>query len=67
MNEAQLKIKDYMDQKISQLQSGLDKLKDRDKQPDPLGDTYNAILKCNVELMIKRLKKLEKELIEVLG
>ena len=44
MNEAQLKIKEYMDQKVSQLQCGLEKLEDRDSQPDPLGDTYNAIL-----------------------
>lgn len=66
MNDSQLKIKDFMDQRVNQLRSGLANLNDRDKQPDPLGDLYNGILRHSIEFEITHMKQLERDLIEVL-
>lgn len=65
MNDNQLKVKDFLDNRINELQSGLSKLQDRDKQPAQLGNFYNGVLKNSVEFEIKKTKELKKDLIEV--
>lgn len=67
MNDSQLKVKDFLDNRINELQSGLDNLQDRDKQPTQLGNFYNSILRHNVEFEIDKTKELKKDLIEVLA
>ena len=42
MNYSQSQIKHYMDDQIPQMEEGLDNLRERDFQPDGMGDLYNA-------------------------
>ncbi len=65
MNDNQLKVKDFLDNRINELQSGLNNLQDRDKQPTQLGNFYNNVLKHSVEFEIKKTKELKKDLIEL--
>lgn len=67
MNDNQLKVKDFLDNRINELQSGLTNLQDRDKQPTQLGNFYNGVLKHSIEFEIKKTKELKKDLIEVLA
>lgn len=65
MNDNQLKVKDFLDNRINELQSGLSNLQDRDKQPTQLGNFYNSVLKHSIEFEIKKTKELKKDLIEL--
>ncbi len=67
MNDNQLKVKDFLDNRINELQSGLSKLQDRDEQPTQLGNFYNGALKYCIEFEIQKTKELKKDLIEVLA
>lgn len=67
MNDNQLKVKDFLDNRINELKSGLSKLQDRDEQPTQLGNFYNGVLKHSIEFEIQEMKELKKDLIEVLA
>lgn len=67
MNDNQLKVKDFLDNRINELQSGLTNLQHRNKQPTQLGNFYNSVLRHNIEFEIKKTKELKEDLIEVLA
>jgi hypothetical protein len=66
MNENQKKIQHYMDEKIDALKRGMYNLRDRDYQPNSMGDLYNGMLKHSVEFEIKHMEHLKEELIDEL-
>lgn len=67
MNDSQSRVKKFMNSQIEQLESGLDNLRDRDYQPNDMGNLYNGMLKHSVEFEIKHMRHLRDELLDVLG
>ena len=66
MNYSQSQIKHYLDDQIHQMDEGLDNLRERDFQPDGMGDLYNGMLKHTVSFEIQHMRKLRDELIQAL-
>ncbi len=66
MNESQSRVKKFMNSQIEQLETGLDNLRDRDYQPNDMGNLYNGMLKHSVEFEIKHMRHLRDELLDVL-
>ena len=56
MNYSQSQIKHYMDDQIHQMEEGLDNLRERDFQPDGMGDLYNGMLKHTVSFEIQHMR-----------
>lgn len=66
MNESQSRVKKFMNSQIEQMETGLDNLRDRDYQPNDMGNLYNGMLKHSVEFEIKHMRHLRDELLDVL-
>lgn len=67
MNVSQRKVKEFMDTQITEMESGLDNLRENECQPTEIGDIYNGMLKHCVSFEIKHMKKLKDALIEALA
>lgn len=65
MNENQKKVSQFMDQRIQQLEKGMDHLQDRDCQPGEMGELYNGMLRSTVSFEIEHLQALKQELIQL--
>ena len=50
-----------MDDQIHQMEEGLDNLRERDFQPDGMGDLYNGMLKHTVSFEIQHMRKLRED------
>lgn len=67
MNEAQEKVKKFMDLHIDELYDGLDNLKDHKCQPTGIGELYNGMLKHTITFEAKHMENLKDELLDLLS
>lgn len=67
MNDAQAKVKEFMDREISELDSGLQKLEDHDTTGSKTGEMYNGMLKHMVTFERKHMEKLREDLLNSLN
>ena len=66
MTVSQIKVENWMNERIHQLKKGMHSLQDRSYQPDELGNLYNGMLKHNVEFEIQHMEHLRDELVDLL-
>lgn len=66
MTVSQIKVENWMNERIHQLKKGMHNLEDRSYQPDELGNLYNGMLKHSVEFEIQHMEHLRDELVDLL-